>query len=276
MKNKHQTNYQGKYYDPNYHQNKKKYGDKYDPRKFAVKNPNYRPRKKKNNSAPVLNLLTVLFAMIVLAIVYYDLDITNLLSRFDSPASIAANVADSKTTTDIADSVITTDPPALMANQLLTVSACDLEGSRVANAKVDIGYGDRQYFGYTNQYGQLAYVTAASIIPQYKSEEQANNRYCDGQANVDQAYDPYNRGHAIGDALGGVSNAYNIFPQLSSVNGGIYNDNEMSLNEVIDNGGSVTDFEMTFVYSSSSTNIPSSYSLSYKVNGVETTKQYNN
>ncbi|WOO87034.1 hypothetical protein RZE82_07940 [Mollicutes bacterium LVI A0039] len=38
------TGYKGKFYDPNYKLNKAKYGDLYNPKEFAIPNPNYEPK----------------------------------------------------------------------------------------------------------------------------------------------------------------------------------------------------------------------------------------
>ncbi|WOO86457.1 DNA/RNA non-specific endonuclease [Mollicutes bacterium LVI A0039] len=270
MKNKRNNNYQGKYYDPNYHQNKRKYGDKYDPRKFSVKNPNYR-RRNQNKANFILNLIGIAVALSVFSTVYFDLDLPNIFEQNSDSLSFSPDVLDNPEASGVA-----TDPSSLLNNREITVDACDNNGAREANVKVDVGYADRVYFGYTNEYRQLAYVTADQIIPQYKYEENSDNRYCDGQANVEGASSPYNRGHAIGDALGGVSNAYNIFPQLQTVNSGKYNDNEMRLNEIINNGGTITNFEIILEYPNSSTNVPSSYTVQYYVNGELETKTFSN
>lgn len=76
--------------------------------------------------------------------------------------------------------------------------------------------------------------------------------------------------------IGGDSNAYNIFPQLSSVNSGDYNNIEMELQNTLYDGGSVTNFELTLTYPNSSTNIPSSYTMSYSLNGEYEEHNFNN
>ena len=48
--------------------------------------------------------------------------------------------------------------------RVIEVAAGDLSGYREANVKVDIGFGDREYWAYTNEYGQLVRVTAKQII----------------------------------------------------------------------------------------------------------------
>lgn len=54
--------------------------------------------------------------------------------------------------------------------ETISIDACDLSGNRRANAIVDIGYGDREYYAYTNEYGQMVKVTASQIIIQNKDE----------------------------------------------------------------------------------------------------------
>lgn len=43
---------------------------------------------------------------------------------------------------------------------IIEVDGGDLSGLREANVKVDIGFGDRVYWAYTNDYGQLIRVEA--------------------------------------------------------------------------------------------------------------------
>ena len=44
--------------------------------------------------------------------------------------------------------------------RLITVDGGDLSGIREANVVIDIGYGDRAYWAFTNEYGQLVKVIA--------------------------------------------------------------------------------------------------------------------
>lgn len=156
----------------------------------------------------------------------------------------------------------------MQANSVISVDSCDTTGSRQPNVKVEVGYGSRDYYGYTNEYSQLVFVQADSLqLQNSKTEPLIDGRYCEAQASVEGASNPYNRGHAIGDALGGDSNAYNIFPQLTSTNSGEYNSIEIELQETLYKGGTVTDFEVLLTYPNSSTNTPSSYTMSYYLNG---------
>ena len=61
-----------------------------------------------------------------------------------------------------------------------------MSGYRAANVVVDIGFGDREYWAYTNEYGQLVRVVAAEIILQDDATEpvNSNGRYYDDEAYV--------------------------------------------------------------------------------------------
>ncbi len=50
--------------------------------------------------------------------------------------------------------------------KVITVDGGDKAGTREPNVAVDIGYGDREYWGFTNEYGQLIRVVAKEIILQ--------------------------------------------------------------------------------------------------------------
>ena len=78
---------------------------------------------------------------------------------------------------------------------------------------VDIGMGDREYWAFTNEYGQLVKVIAKEIRLQDDNEKVvgSNGRYCKDEAKVSGVEDKdLDEGHVIADSLGGVSNAYNI------------------------------------------------------------------
>jgi len=50
--------------------------------------------------------------------------------------------------------------------RMIKVDGGDLSGHREPNVVVDIGFGDRQYWAFTNEYGQLVRVIADEIILQ--------------------------------------------------------------------------------------------------------------
>lgn len=153
---------------------------------------------------------------------------------------------------------------------VVSADSCSLSGGRVANAKVDIGYdsdyANREYWAYTNSYGQLVYVEAAEIIVQNDQlENGGDNRYCNDEAKVpgvEQA--DLDEGHVIADSLGGESNAYNITPQGSYLN---RHGMQAEIEGEIRDAGGATNFTAVIEYPDTSTQIPSSYTLSYEING---------
>src|SRR5699024_11361490 len=111
------------------------------------------------------------------------------------------------------NSAVDTDPVIIDGKNVYTVDACDLSGNRFPHAQVDVGYGDREYWGYTNAYGQLVGVYADEIILQTKYEENSRGRYCHDEAKVPgvESPDMYS-GNIIGDALVYISHAITILP----------------------------------------------------------------
>ncbi len=148
--------------------------------------------------------------------------------------------------------------------------SCSLSGGRVANAKVDIGYdsdyANRDYYAYTNEFGQLVHVEAAEIILQNDDQEiGGDDRYCSDEAKVPGVEESdLDEGHVIADSLGGASNAYNITPQGSYLN---RHGMQAEIEGEIRDAGGATNFNATIEYPDSNTQIPSSYTLSYEING---------
>lgn len=161
----------------------------------------------------------------------------------------------------------------------VSADSCSLSGARVANAKVDIGYdsdyANREYWAYTNQYSQLVYVEAKQIILQNDDQEIAgDDRYCNDEAKVPGVeQSDLDEGHVIADSLGGTSNAYNITPQESSLNRhGI----QAEIEDQIRDAGGATNFTAEIEYPDTQTQIPSSYTLSYEINGSLQTHTFAN
>lgn len=156
-----------------------------------------------------------------------------------------------------------------------SVEACDLSGDREPNAVVDIGYGDREYWAYTNEYGQLVKVTAEQIILQdEKTESTVNHRYCTDEARVrGTEKKEYDQGHIIADSLGGVSNAYNITPQDAYLN---RHGDQAYMEKVIRDAGGCTDFVAEITYPDTTTQIPSHYSYTYTIHGNVVHDSYDN
>lgn len=160
--------------------------------------------------------------------------------------------------------------------KIIEVDGGDRSGSRQKNVAVDIGYGDRIYWGLTNEYGQLVYVIADKIILQDDKTEPVNSsgRYYDDEANVPGTERAdLDQGHVIADSLGGVSNAYNITPQNSTLNR--YGD-QAYMEKVIRDAGGCTNFIATITYPNTSTQIPSSYKYEYTVKGNRVVDEFKN
>lgn len=160
--------------------------------------------------------------------------------------------------------------------KVIQVDGGDRSGSREAEVAVDIGFGDRVYWGLTNEYGQLVYVIADKIILQDDRTEPITK---DGRYYDDEAYVPgteesdLDQGHVIADSLGGVSNAYNITPQNSTLN---RNGDQAYMEKVIRDANGCTNFLATITYPDTVTQIPSSYKYQYTINGYEVTDEFPN
>ena len=106
--------------------------------------------------------------------------------------------------------------PSFIGYKEIEVDGGDLSGYREASVVVDIGFGDRDYWAFTNQYGQLVRVVADKIVLQDDAAEPVlpDGRYYKDEADVPGTErSDMDKGHVIADSLGGVSNAYNITPQ---------------------------------------------------------------
>lgn len=159
--------------------------------------------------------------------------------------------------------------------KIITVAGGDLSGARQPQAAVDIGYGDRTYWAFTNEYGQLVYVTADEVTLQESSElPEGVNRYYGDEAKVPGTeQDDLDEGHVIADSLGGVSNAYNITPQNSVMNR--YGD-QAYMEKVIMDAGGCEDFAATITYPDTATQIPSHYKYEYIINGLKVLDEFDN
>ena len=160
--------------------------------------------------------------------------------------------------------------------KVITVDGGDKTGAREPNVAVDIGYGDREYWGFTNEYGQLIKVVAKEIILQDDDTEPvtSNGRYYSGEANVPGTeLSDYDQGHVIADSLGGVSNAYNITPQDSTLN---RHGDQAYIERNIRDAGGCTDFAVIITYPDISAQIPSHYHYTYTLNGNVITEDFDN
>lgn len=158
----------------------------------------------------------------------------------------------------------------------IEVDGGDLSGHREANVVVDIGFGDREYWAFTNEHGQLVRVVASKIVLQDDNTEPVTSagRYYPDEAKVPGVESAtLDEGHVIADSLGGVSNAYNITPQESTLNR--YGD-QAYMEDVIRKAGGASDFEAVITYPDTETQIPSSYQYTYTVNGNKVVDNYDN
>ncbi len=158
----------------------------------------------------------------------------------------------------------------------IEVDGGDLSGQRLPNVVVDVGFGDRAYYAFTNEYGQLVKVTAKEIILQDDEHEPvlSSGRYYPDEAKVPGTESPtLDEGHVIADSLGGVSNAYNITPQDSTLN---RDGNQAYMEKVIRDAGGCSDFTAVITYPSTTTQIPSHYSYTYTLKGSVINDEFDN
>lgn len=160
--------------------------------------------------------------------------------------------------------------------KVIEVDGGNLSGHREPNVVVDIGFGDREYWAFTNEYGQLVKVVAKQIILQDDSTEPVNSkgRYYSDEAKVPGVErSDLDEGHIIADSLGGVSNAYNITPQNSTLN---RHGDQAYMEKVIRDAGGCTDFVAIITYPNTKTQIPSHYSYTYTINGNVVKDEFDN
>jgi len=183
-----------------------------------------------------------------------------------------------KSTTDTNSSTEskTTPKNSFTGYKKILVDGGDLSGSRQANVVVDIGFGDRKYWAFTNVHGQLVRVIAKKIVLQNDATEDVTR---DGRYYSDEAKVPgveranFDEGHIIADSLGGVSNAYNITPQDSTLN---RHGDQAYMEDVIRKAGGATNFEAQITYPDTSTMIPSAYQYTYTVRGNTVVDRFKN
>ncbi len=158
----------------------------------------------------------------------------------------------------------------------IEVDGGDQSGDREANVVVDIGFGDREYWAFTNKHGQLVRVVAEEIILQDDDTEPvvSSGRYYWDEAQVPGVEsDQLDQGHVIADSLGGVSNAYNITPQESTLN---RHGDQAYMEDAIRDAGGATDFEAIITYPDTNTQIPSHYEYTYTIQGNEVVDTFDN
>ena len=210
-------------------------------------------------------------------------------SSIESSVAVASVATDTKESTEndevYSESAVSsaysesTEPQSSLSLDgyaLIEVYGGELSGYRAANVVVDIGFGDREYWAYTNEYGQLVRVVAAEIILQNNATEPVNSdgRYYDDEAKVPGTENAnLDEGHVIADSLGGVANAYNITPQDSVLNR--HGDQAYMERNIVQAGGA-TNFEAIITYPDTTTQVPSSYKYTYTINGYQVVDEFQN
>lgn len=229
---------------------------------------------KHHRKSQISFLLTL--TIIIIGIIFIPL-LTQLEVNFSLPNIADALPASSGAT---ASAPNTSLPTELADNKLIEVDPCNLSGNRVANSVVDIGFDspqiNREYLSYVNGYSQVVYVSADEIILQDDATEQvtSSNRYCQDEAKVSGVESSQlDEGHVIADSLGGVSNAYNITPQDSTLN---RHGTQADIEELIRENGGATDFKATITYPNHQTQTPDSYTLSFTLGTKEYTYTFKN
>ncbi|MBD8026286.1 DNA/RNA non-specific endonuclease [Ureibacillus sp. Re31] len=182
----------------------------------------------------------------------------------------------------VVDETVDEETPAQSNDDLFSgykfieVDGGDLSGYRESNVVVNIGYGDREYWAFTNEYGQLVRVIADEIILQDHRKEPvlSSGRYYPDEAKVPGVErDDLDEGHIIADSLGGVSNAYNITPQDSTLN---RHGDQAYMEDAIRNAGGATNFEAIITYPNTETQIPSKYQYTYTLMGNKIVESFDN
>lgn len=160
--------------------------------------------------------------------------------------------------------------------KIIDIDGGDMSGTRQPNVAVDVGYGDRVYWAFINEYGQLINIIADEIILQNDNTEPVNSdgRYYDDEAKVlGTEQEDLDQGHIIADSLGGVSNAYNITPQNSTLN---RHGDQAYIEKVIRDAGGCEDFVATITYPNNVTQIPSRYKYEYVLKGNKIVDEFEN
>ncbi|MGN7299456.1 DNA/RNA non-specific endonuclease [Ferdinandcohnia sp. SAFN-114] len=197
-------------------------------------------------------------------------------------AEINKNSEKEEAITTVVDEPVVEEIPTQPNNELFSgykfieVDGGDLSGYRQPNVVVDIGFGDRKYWAFTNEHGQLVRVIAEEIILQDDNNEPvtSSGRYYSDEAKVPGVEsEVLDEGHIIADSLGGVSNAYNITPQDSTLN---RHGDQAYMEDVIRSAGGATNFEAIITYPNTETQIPSSYQYTYTLMGNEIVDTFDN
>ena len=162
------------------------------------------------------------------------------------------------------------------SNTVLVVDGGNTSGLRKANVKVDVGFGSREYWAFTNTCGQLVAVISENVVLQDNKTEpvDSNGRYYPDEAKVPGTEaENYDEGHVIADSLGGVSNAYNITPQESTLN---RHGDQAYMEKMIRDAGGCKHFVAIISYPNTQTQIPNHYSYTYVLKGNAVNDEFDN
>lgn len=215
----------------------------------------------------------VLLLMIILMVGCTNAENLTITNTEDAQQEVTTVGKEPEETITVVDEPLAEETPVQSINELFSgykrieVDGCDLSGHREPNVVVDVGYGDREYWAFTNEHGQLVRVIADEIILQDDSNEAVSSagRYCSDEAKVPGVEsDVLDEGHVIADSLGGVSNAYNITPQDSTLN---RHGDQAYMEDAIRKAGGATDLEAIITYPNTETQIPSNYQYTYSLKG---------
>ncbi|MER1998729.1 MAG: DNA/RNA non-specific endonuclease [Lysinibacillus sp.] len=235
----------------------------------------------KNKMNYLMLLLTIFF--IVGCTEVKEVSITDEQTDPKENTTVNSNNSEKEETiTTNVDEPVVEETPTQSKNEqfegykLIEVDGGDLSGHREPNVVVNIGFGNRDYWAFTNEYGQLVRVIADEIILQDDRNEPvlSSGRYYSDEAKVPGVEsDVLDEGHVIADSLGGVSNAYNITPQNSTLN---RHGDQAYMEDAIRSAGGATNFEAIITYPNTKTQIPSSYQYTYTLMGNKIVDTFDN
>jgi DNA/RNA non-specific endonuclease len=223
-------------------------------------------------------LILLLTAILIVGCTNVE-DVSNTEGKADSQEVTTKNSEKEKTKTEkqVVEETSTESKDQLFKGyKLIEVDGGDLSGHREPNVVVDIGFGDREYWSFTNEHGQIVRVIAAEIVLQDDRTEPVTSS---GRYYADEAKVPgveradLDEGHIIADSLGGVSNAYNITPQDSTLN---RHGDQAYMEDAIRKAGGATNFEATITYPNSETQTPSHYKYTYTLKGNKIVDEFDN
>lgn len=206
-------------------------------------------------------------------------DVSNTDGKADSQEVTTKNSEKEKTTIEkqvVGEPSTQSKDQLFKGYKLIEVDGGDLSGHREPNVVVDIGFGDREYWSFTNENGQLVRVIANKIVLQNDRTEPvtSSGRYYPDEAKVPGVERAdLDEGHIIADSLGGVSNAYNITPQDSTLN---RHGDQAYMEDAIRKAAGATNFEAIITYPNTKTQIPSHYKYTYTLKGNKIVDEFDN